>query len=266
MPLVEAMHRGVPVVAYGAAAVPETLGGAGLCTLSRDPEEVAKLLAALDRNPEVRARLVERQRERALDFAPERTLPALRAALGPLLAPAPLRVAPPSPDLPAVQLVAPLLDARPEEPLSLAAQSLAVSLGASAEVEILTLKARGRPVGPGPEVERQGLVTVLKYTPDVPLREGQAEAPRSSSLETAVRASRGPVVFFGSHQPSARDFLPGEQARAFAVDAPGAEPATEAFALGPRLHAAKEGGLEDAVAGVAAQVLARIEDKGGFHG
>src|SRR5690606_23604178 len=30
VPLLEAMYRGVPVVAHGAAAVPETMGGAGL--------------------------------------------------------------------------------------------------------------------------------------------------------------------------------------------------------------------------------------------
>ncbi|MFP2907991.1 glycosyltransferase, partial [Pyxidicoccus sp. 3LFB2] len=54
VPLLEAMYRGVPVVAYGAAAVPETMGGAGLATLSDDPGEVAELLAVLERSPALR--------------------------------------------------------------------------------------------------------------------------------------------------------------------------------------------------------------------
>ena len=46
VPILEAMELGVPVVAYGAAAVPETLGGAGIVLDDKDPLEVAK---AVDR-------------------------------------------------------------------------------------------------------------------------------------------------------------------------------------------------------------------------
>ena len=37
VPLVEAMAADLPVLAYGAAAVPETLGGAGICFNAEGP-------------------------------------------------------------------------------------------------------------------------------------------------------------------------------------------------------------------------------------
>ena len=47
VPLVEAMAMDVPVLAYGAAAVPETLGGAGVSFAPKDLEYAAELLGAL---------------------------------------------------------------------------------------------------------------------------------------------------------------------------------------------------------------------------
>ncbi len=44
VPVVEAMRARTPIVAYGAAAVPETLGRGGLTLGSRDPEEAAEAL------------------------------------------------------------------------------------------------------------------------------------------------------------------------------------------------------------------------------
>jgi len=84
LPLLEAMHRQIPVVAYGAAAVPETMGGAGLVTMSQDPLEVAKLLAVLDRNPLLRKRIVDRQNLRVATMLPDPEASALRRALEPL--------------------------------------------------------------------------------------------------------------------------------------------------------------------------------------
>lgn len=82
VPLLEAMHRGVPVVAYGAGAVRETMGGAGLCTLTRDPVEIAALLAAVERDTSLRAKLVAGQRDRMKQMYPPASEEALRAALG----------------------------------------------------------------------------------------------------------------------------------------------------------------------------------------
>ena len=46
-PLVEAMAMDVPVLAYAAAAVPETLGGAGVSFAPKDLEYAAELLGGL---------------------------------------------------------------------------------------------------------------------------------------------------------------------------------------------------------------------------
>src|SRR5918911_1278183 len=46
-PLLEAMAADVPVLAYAAAAVPETLGGAGVQFAPKEPEFAAELLGAL---------------------------------------------------------------------------------------------------------------------------------------------------------------------------------------------------------------------------
>jgi glycosyltransferase involved in cell wall biosynthesis len=72
VPLLEAMHYGVPIVARAAGAIPETLGAAGLLTDGQRPEEAAELmhLAVADRG--VGARLVAAGRARLADFAPER--------------------------------------------------------------------------------------------------------------------------------------------------------------------------------------------------
>jgi hypothetical protein len=164
-----------------------------------------------------------------------------------------------------VLIVAPALEARPKEPLSEAARALAESLAGRADVEVLTLKADGWPPGMAPEVTREGGVTVARFSPELPLEEGAEELPRSSSLQSRVRASKGPVVFFGGLQPVARAVLPELGDRAFVVDLAGLEPGPEAKALGPRRHAASASGLEDAVGAVAAQVLGRLE-QGGSRG
>ena len=60
VPLVEAMAMDVPVLAYGAAAVPETLGGAGVSFAPKDLEHAAELLGALDLRRAVAARRARR--------------------------------------------------------------------------------------------------------------------------------------------------------------------------------------------------------------
>jgi glycosyltransferase involved in cell wall biosynthesis len=71
-PLLEAMEFGVPVLAYDAAAVRETLGAAGTLLLEKPPELVAGVLNRLVHAPEVRAgvlraQLSEIERRRAGD-------------------------------------------------------------------------------------------------------------------------------------------------------------------------------------------------------
>ena len=72
VPLVEAMAADVPVVAYAAGAVPETLGGAGLLFEPKDLELAAELLGSVVYDRGVRARVLDGQRRRLQDFAPDR--------------------------------------------------------------------------------------------------------------------------------------------------------------------------------------------------
>jgi glycosyltransferase involved in cell wall biosynthesis len=72
-PLVEAMAMDVPVLAYGAAAVPETLGGAGIQFAPKDLEFASEALGALVFDGQVRERVLAGQRERVKDFGDART-------------------------------------------------------------------------------------------------------------------------------------------------------------------------------------------------
>ncbi|MBX5480940.1 MAG: glycosyltransferase family 4 protein [Myxococcaceae bacterium] len=81
VPLIEALYRGVPVIAYDAGAVAETLGGAGWVCRSADPIVYARLIAVLQRRPEVRRAVIERSRLRARAFDPANTRDAFFDAL-----------------------------------------------------------------------------------------------------------------------------------------------------------------------------------------
>lgn len=72
VPLLESMHFGVPVIAYDAAAVPHTLGGAGLLVGEKRYEEIAELMDRVVTDSELREKLVAAGRRRLEDFAPER--------------------------------------------------------------------------------------------------------------------------------------------------------------------------------------------------
>jgi glycosyltransferase involved in cell wall biosynthesis len=68
VPLVEAMAADVPILAYAAAAVPDTLGGAGLQFAPKDLEQAAELLGALAFDDGLRADVIAGQRRRLRDF------------------------------------------------------------------------------------------------------------------------------------------------------------------------------------------------------
>jgi len=72
VPLVEAMAADVPILAYAAGAVPETLGGAGMLFDPKDLEVASEMLGMLVYDRPVRDRVIEGQRRRLADFAPER--------------------------------------------------------------------------------------------------------------------------------------------------------------------------------------------------
>jgi L-malate glycosyltransferase len=69
VPLVEAMAMDVPVLAYSTAAVPDTLGGAGLQFAPKDLEYAAELLGMLAFEDSPREEILKGQRRRLQDFA-----------------------------------------------------------------------------------------------------------------------------------------------------------------------------------------------------
>ena len=76
-PLLEAMAADVPVLAYAAAAIPETLGGAGVQFAPKDMEYAAELLGQLAFDDDLRARVIAGQRRRLADFSDARVSASL---------------------------------------------------------------------------------------------------------------------------------------------------------------------------------------------
>ena len=81
VPLVESMYFDVPVIGYAAAAVPETLGYAGVLVTRKEHAEIAELVALLASDTPLRARTIQRQRERWQEFTPGALASRLRACL-----------------------------------------------------------------------------------------------------------------------------------------------------------------------------------------
>ena len=80
-PLIEAMAAGVPILAYAAAAVPETLGGAGLQFAPKDLEYAAELAGALAFDDDLRSRIIAGQRRRLADFGDDHIVRQLGSIL-----------------------------------------------------------------------------------------------------------------------------------------------------------------------------------------
>ncbi len=78
-PLVESMYFDVPIVAYDAAAVPHTLGGAGILVREKRYEVIAEMIDLLVTEADLRQKIVARQRERLQHFLKETVLASLRA-------------------------------------------------------------------------------------------------------------------------------------------------------------------------------------------
>jgi glycosyltransferase involved in cell wall biosynthesis len=70
VPLIEAMSVDVPVLAYAAGAVPETLGGAGVLFTPKDLELAAEAMGMLVYDRPFRQAVIAGQRRRLADFAP----------------------------------------------------------------------------------------------------------------------------------------------------------------------------------------------------
>lgn len=72
IPLIEAMHFKIPVLAYKAGAVPETLGGAGVLFTGKKYPEIAEMAELLINDDALRQRVIKKQEERLGDFTEEK--------------------------------------------------------------------------------------------------------------------------------------------------------------------------------------------------
>ena len=81
VPLLEAFHLGVPVIARPSGGVPEVAGDAALLVDDRDPAVVAELVRLVTTDAELRATLTERGRARVGAYAPDVTAQTMRDAL-----------------------------------------------------------------------------------------------------------------------------------------------------------------------------------------
>ena len=79
LPPLEAMARGVPVVAGRCSVFPEVLGDAALSVDVESEAEVTHALTQIATDPAIRRRLMERGRERASAFSWERCAVATAA-------------------------------------------------------------------------------------------------------------------------------------------------------------------------------------------
>ena len=81
VPIVEAMYHGVPVVAVAEAAVPETVGNAGLLVESSDPALLATALNSVLCDKDLYALLARRGTERASELSLTNSRATMRRAL-----------------------------------------------------------------------------------------------------------------------------------------------------------------------------------------
>jgi glycosyltransferase involved in cell wall biosynthesis len=81
IPLLEAFHFGVPVIARPAGAVPETVGDAGLLVEDSDPAVIAELLHLVVTDGALRAELARRGRARLGAYSPDVVAGRLRTAV-----------------------------------------------------------------------------------------------------------------------------------------------------------------------------------------
>jgi glycosyltransferase involved in cell wall biosynthesis len=72
VPLLEALYHDIPVIAYDAAAVPETLGDASIVVRRKDYAALAELAHLLISDQDLRDHVLRRQGERLADYRPGR--------------------------------------------------------------------------------------------------------------------------------------------------------------------------------------------------
>jgi glycosyltransferase involved in cell wall biosynthesis len=87
VPLLEAMHHRLPIVAYAAAAIPETLGDAGLLLEAKDAYTIAAAVHRVLSDPTLRSQVIDAGIERLREFDIVKSKRKLLDALTPVVGP-----------------------------------------------------------------------------------------------------------------------------------------------------------------------------------
>jgi glycosyltransferase involved in cell wall biosynthesis len=87
-PLLEAMHFEVPILARHAAAIPETLGTAGMTFEDDRPAPLAEMMHMLATDSPTREQLIAAGRRRVADFEPTSVMQRWTRAVGEMIGPA----------------------------------------------------------------------------------------------------------------------------------------------------------------------------------
>lgn len=82
LPLVEAMHKDIPVIARNTGGVPEALGGAGVTYDELSPAELAQLIRRVMIDSQLKQIVLDSQRRRIAEVAARRVEDELKALLG----------------------------------------------------------------------------------------------------------------------------------------------------------------------------------------
>jgi len=73
VPLVEAMHFNVPIVAFASAAIPYTLAGSGVLLHDKDPLLISGMINRIMTDERLKDDIIKGQRQRVSDFSYEKT-------------------------------------------------------------------------------------------------------------------------------------------------------------------------------------------------
>lgn len=68
VPIVEAMHLGIPVVGFASSAIPETMGSAGILVHTKHHAALAETIGYVSKDERLRTRLIERGRDHVSIF------------------------------------------------------------------------------------------------------------------------------------------------------------------------------------------------------
>lgn len=73
VPLLEAMHFRIPLIAYNSTGVPDTLGDSGILVNRKSCVEIAEFISVLVEDNVTRNRIIQKQTERLMDFDKDAT-------------------------------------------------------------------------------------------------------------------------------------------------------------------------------------------------